>query len=52
MNDRPGRPFVLAFSTGVSRFDPSTPETLEELLSQADRRMYREKRRRKRGEAH
>jgi diguanylate cyclase (GGDEF)-like protein/PAS domain S-box-containing protein len=52
MNDRPHRPFVLAFSTGVSRFDPGTPETLEELLSQADRRMYREKRRRKLGEAH
>ena len=52
MNDRPGRPFVLAFSTGVSRFDPGSPETLEELLSQADRRMYREKRRRKLGDAH
>jgi len=52
MNERPNRPFVLAFSTGVSRFDPGTPETLEELLSQADRRMYREKRRRKLGEAH
>jgi diguanylate cyclase (GGDEF)-like protein len=52
MNERPHRPFVLAFSTGVARFDPGTPETLEELLSQADRRMYREKRRRKLGEAH
>ena len=52
MNERPSRPFVLAFSTGVARFDPGTPETLEELLSQADRRMYREKQRRKLGEAH
>jgi diguanylate cyclase (GGDEF)-like protein len=52
MNDRPNRPFVLAFSTGVAGFDPGTPETLEELISQADRRMYREKRRRKLGEAH
>ena len=52
MNDRPHRPFVLAFSTGVAGFDPGTPETLEELLSQADRRMYREKQRRKLGEAH
>lgn len=52
MNDRPNRPFVLAFSTGVAGFDPGTPETLEELISQADRRMYREKQRRKLGEAH
>jgi two-component system, cell cycle response regulator len=52
MNDRAQRPFELAFSTGVASFDPGTPETLEELISQADRRMYREKRRRKLGGAH
>jgi diguanylate cyclase len=41
------RDFSIAFSTGVSTFDPAGPEPLEVLLSQADARMYAEKRRRK-----
>jgi diguanylate cyclase (GGDEF)-like protein/PAS domain S-box-containing protein len=41
------RDFSIAFSTGVSTFDPSEPEPLEVLLSQADARMYAQKRRRK-----
>jgi diguanylate cyclase (GGDEF)-like protein len=41
------RDFTIAFSTGVSTFDPAEPEPLEVLLSQADARMYAEKRRRK-----
>jgi len=52
LNQRPGRQFDLAFSTGVSAFDPGSPEPLEDLLSEADSRMYREKRRRKLGAAH
>jgi diguanylate cyclase (GGDEF)-like protein len=47
LNDRPAREFQLAFSTGVASFDPGAPETLEALLSEADSRMYLEKRRRK-----
>ncbi len=47
LNARPGREFQLAFSTGVAAFDPAAPEPLEELLSEADSRMYLDKRRRK-----
>jgi len=41
------RDFRIAFSTGVSTFDPAEPEPLEVLLSQADARMYAQKRLRK-----
>jgi len=47
LNARPGREFRLGFSTGVAAFDPAAPEPLEELLSEADSRMYLDKRRRK-----
>jgi diguanylate cyclase (GGDEF)-like protein/PAS domain S-box-containing protein len=46
-NNRGRRDFSIAFSTGVSTFDPTEPEPLEVLLSQADARMYAQKRRRK-----
>src|SRR5208337_2230421 len=46
-NSRGRRDFTIAFSTGVSSFDPAEPEPLEVLLSQADARMYANKRRRK-----
>lgn len=46
-NSRGRRDFSIAFSTGVSTFDPTEPEPLEVLLSQADARMYAQKRRRK-----
>jgi len=36
----------------VAAFDPSSPEALEELLSEADSRMYLDKRRRKDVGAH
>lgn len=52
LNGRAGREFQLAFSTGVSAFDPANPESLEELLSEADSRMYLDKRRRKDAAAH
>jgi diguanylate cyclase (GGDEF)-like protein len=48
LNDRPEREYALAFSTGVARFDPGNPETLESLLSEADGQMYLEKRRKRR----
>jgi diguanylate cyclase (GGDEF)-like protein/PAS domain S-box-containing protein len=41
------RDFAIAFSNGVSTFDPAEPEPLEVLLSQADARMYAQKRLRK-----
>jgi diguanylate cyclase (GGDEF)-like protein len=46
-NSRGRRDFSIAFSTGVATFDPTEPEPLEVLLSQADARMYAQKRRRK-----
>ncbi|HUM09772.1 MAG TPA: diguanylate cyclase [Myxococcaceae bacterium] len=52
LNARPGREFQLAFSTGVAGFDPAAPEPLEDLLSEADSRMYLDKRRRKDAAAH
>jgi diguanylate cyclase (GGDEF)-like protein len=52
LNARAGREFQLAFSTGVAAFDPAAPEPLEELLSEADSRMYLDKRRRKDAAAH
>ena len=52
LNGRGDREFQLAFSTGVAAFDPSSPEPLEELLSEADSRMYLDKRRRKDVGAH
>ncbi|HZJ52601.1 MAG TPA: diguanylate cyclase [Myxococcaceae bacterium] len=52
LNARSGREFRLAFSLGVAAFDPAAPEPLEELLSEADSRMYLDKRRRKDAAAH
>jgi diguanylate cyclase (GGDEF)-like protein/PAS domain S-box-containing protein len=52
LNGKPGREFQLRFSTGVAAFDPGHPEPLEELLSEADSRMYLDKRRRKDAAAH
>jgi two-component system cell cycle response regulator len=42
-NATPGRDFTLSLSAGVALFDPESPETLDELLDQADRRMYQAK---------
>ena len=36
-------PFKISISTGVSRFDPSHPETMENLMMIADKRMYENK---------
>jgi diguanylate cyclase (GGDEF)-like protein/PAS domain S-box-containing protein len=42
-NQTPGREFALSLSTGVAVFDPERPQTLDELIGEADRRMYQEK---------
>lgn len=52
VNAMPDREFHLGFSTGVAAFDPASPEALEDLLSEADSRMYLDKRRRKDAAAH
>ncbi|MCX6563721.1 MAG: GGDEF domain-containing protein, partial [Candidatus Aminicenantes bacterium] len=37
-------PFKLAFSTGVSCFDPEYPSSIEDLIVRADKLMYEQKR--------
>ena len=43
-NNTAGRSFRLSLSVGVSRFDPTTPRSMEALLDDADREMYAQKR--------
>lgn len=45
-NDRSDRPYVLSLSIGSATFDASGPRTVEDLVAEADRRMYEDKRRR------
>jgi diguanylate cyclase (GGDEF)-like protein/PAS domain S-box-containing protein len=42
------RPFDLSLSIGMARFDPDNARAFEELLGEADRRMYEDKRVRER----
>ena len=42
-NEMPGREYVLSMSVGVAMFDPERPQTLDELIAEADRRMYEAK---------
>ena len=39
--------YVLSLSVGITSYDPSSPVTLEELLSQGDKLMYGQKIRKK-----
>lgn len=41
------RPYQLSLSVGVSRFNPDTPHTVNELISQADELMYLQKKEKK-----
>ncbi len=43
-NAQEGRPFVLSFSAGVAFYDPEVPRTLDDLMAEADERMYVRKR--------
>ncbi len=47
-NAQNDRPYLLSASVGVIRYDPEKPRGIEELLEEADRSMYTDKR--KRGE--
>jgi len=42
-NEQNGRPYLLSVSVGVSRYSPANPCTLDDLLTSADKMMYREK---------
>ncbi len=41
--EQPGREFTLSLSAGVAVLDPAQPQTLDELIGQADRHMYQVK---------
>jgi GGDEF domain-containing protein len=43
-NAQEGRPYKIALSIGISYYDPQNPCTIEELLAEADRNMYEQKR--------
>ncbi len=43
-NRQADRRWQLSLSTGIARFDPEAPCTLDELIAEADRLMYRQKR--------
>ena len=43
-NRTAGRPYQLSLSIGVSRCDPLSPEPLETVIEEADRRMFAQKR--------
>jgi diguanylate cyclase (GGDEF)-like protein len=47
-NASSGRPYLLAASIGVARYEPEKPVPIEDLLSRADTQMYRDKRVRRR----
>jgi diguanylate cyclase (GGDEF)-like protein/PAS domain S-box-containing protein len=42
-NGRAGTAYPLSFSLGFARYSPDRPSTLQDLIGQADRRMYKEK---------
>ena len=42
-NARSGQDYLLSFSLGVVRYDPDEPVTVAELLTRADRLMYKDK---------
>ncbi len=48
LNADQGRRYPLSLSLGTTRYDPNQPLSLEELIAQADRSMYEEKRSRQR----
>jgi len=43
-NDESGKPYLLSISVGGIAYESTTTETLESLLSKADKLLYREKR--------
>ncbi|MFN8580153.1 MAG: diguanylate cyclase [Gemmatimonadaceae bacterium] len=46
-NGRPGRKYSLSIGRGMVRFDPDHPKSLQQLLDEADQRLYEDKRVRK-----
>ncbi len=47
VNAQPHRSYLLSISVGIALFKPGSPGTLEELIDEADKRMYEQKRAKK-----
>jgi diguanylate cyclase (GGDEF)-like protein/PAS domain S-box-containing protein len=47
LNEQGGRPYHLSVSVGIAHYDPAKPCTLSDILTAADKLMYREKESRK-----
>ncbi len=45
-NERSDRPYLVSLSIGAATLDPARPRSIEDLIAEADRRMYEDKRRR------
>jgi diguanylate cyclase (GGDEF)-like protein/PAS domain S-box-containing protein len=45
-NDAAARPYTVSLSLGTARLDPFAPRTLDELIAEADTKLYEAKRRR------
>lgn len=43
-NEQSGRPYLLSVSVGIAHYNPANPCTLNDLLTTADKLMYRKKR--------
>ena len=52
LNARPGRPYDLSLSIGIAHFAASPMPELEEMLAEADRELYAEKRKRRATASH
>jgi diguanylate cyclase (GGDEF)-like protein len=50
-NAQAARPYQLSLSVGAALFQPECPRPLEEILEEADARMYEQKRAKKAGQA-
>lgn len=48
-NRRENRKFSLSLSVGFSRYDPENPSSLDDLVAEADDRMYQDKQRKREG---
>ena len=48
-NGQKERTYTLSVSIGIARFDPNDPSSFDDLMAKADALMYKEKRRKQRG---
>jgi len=49
LNQISKKPYEIGFSTGFSNYDPTNPQSMDELIRVADQMMYEEKKRKNKG---